>query len=130
MTVNKSNFASICVDKKVYLAGGVVNNALTFHVEELDVNTMNSSTACLYQPMISYNDNSAAVKNNLVVFFTYSPYAGIERNKFDIYNIQTGRWSLGVFPPDLIPTNSFTAITSVNNEIYAVIGKKLYKMNL
>jgi hypothetical protein len=66
----------------------------------------------------------------MIVFFAYSPFAGIDHHKFDIYNIQTGAWSIGVFPPDLITTNYFTAITSANNEIYTVIDDKLYKMNL
>ena len=130
MAVNKDGFAAISVNGKVYLAGGSVNNAITFHVEELDVNTMSSSNACLHQPMVDHNDNSAAVKNNMIVFFTYSPFSGIDHHKFDIYNIQTGVWSIGVLPPDLITTNYSTAIIPVNNEIYAVIGDKLYKMNL
>jgi N-acetylneuraminic acid mutarotase len=130
MAVNKDGFAAISINGKVYLAGGTVNNAVTFHVEELDVNTMTSSNACLHQPMFSSNDNTSAVKNNMIVFFGYSPFSGIDHHKFDIYNIQTGVWSIGVFPPDLMTTNYFTAITSANNEIYAVIDDKLYKMNL
>ena len=130
MAVNKEAFAAVEANGKVYLAGGVVNSAVTFHVEELDVNTMSSSNACLHQPSFSYNVNSAAVRNNMIVFFTYSPFAGIDHHKFDVYNIQTGVWSIGVLQPDLITTNYFTAITSVNNEIYAVIDDKLYKMNL
>jgi hypothetical protein len=130
MQVNKGSFAAISVNEKVYFAGGVVNDAVTFHVEELNVNTMNSSNACLHQPMISYDGKSAVVRNELVIFFTYSPFSGIERNKFDIYNRQTGLWSVGVLPLDLIPQGILSSIVSVNNEIYTVIGNKLYKMNL
>ena len=130
MAVNKDGFAATSANGKVYLAGGTVNNAITFHVEELDVNNMTSSNACLHQPMFSSNNNTSAVKNNMIVFFAYSPFSGIDHHKFDIYNIQTGAWSIGVFPPDLITTNYFTAITSANNEIYTVIDDKLYKMNL
>jgi hypothetical protein len=97
MAVNKDGFAAISINGKVYLAGGTVNNAVTFHVEELDVNTMTSSNACLHQPMFSSNDNTSAVKNNMIVFFGYSPFSGIDHHKFDIYNIQTGVWSIGVF---------------------------------
>lgn len=130
MQVNKGSFAAISVNEKVYLAGGVVDNAVTFHVEELNVNTMTSSGSCLHQPMVSYDSKSSAIKNNRIVFFTYSPYFGIERNKFDIYNIQTGVWSVGILPIDLVPYGVFSAIVSVNNEIYTVIGTKLYRMNL
>ena len=130
MQVNKGSFAAIGLNEKVYFAGGTVNYAATFHVEELNVNTMNSSSSCLHQPMICDNDKCAVVKNELVIFFTYSPISGIESNKFDIYNLQTGVWSIGVLPPDSFSSNSFTAIVSVNNEIYTVIYNKLYKMNL
>ena len=130
MLVNKGNFAAIGLNEKVYFAGGVTNIAATFHVEELNVNTMNSSSSCLHQPMDCFNDKSAVVKNELVIFFTYSPISGIERNKFDIYNTQTSVWSIGVLPPDSFSSNSLTAIASVNNEIFVIIDNKLYKMNL
>ena len=129
MLVNKSDFAAIGLNEKVYFAGGVTNNAPTFHVEELNVNTMNSSSSCLHQPMVCFNDKSAVVKNELLIFFTYSPFSGIERNKFDIYNMQTGVWSIGVLP-NSFSSNSLTAIAAVNNEIYVIIDSKLYKMNL
>ena len=128
MLVNKGSFAAVGINDKVYIAGGMVNYAATFHVEEINVNTMNSSSSCLHQPMICDNDKCAVVKNDIVLFFTYSPVSGIERNKFDIYNMQTGAWSIGVLPPE--SSTTYTAIASVNNEIYTVINNKLYKMNL
>ena len=129
MQVNKGSFAAIRVNEKVYLAGGVVNNAATFHVEELNVNVMNSSNSCLHQPMIG---GGAVTKNDKIIFLSNSQISGIAANKFDIYNTQTGVWSVGVLPPDLISTNNYTpvAIGSANNEIYTIIGTKLYKMNL
>ena len=130
MQVNKGSFAAITVNEKVFLAGGIVDNAASFHVEELNVNTMNSSGSCLHQPMVCTNDKDAVVKDDKVLFFTYSPFSGIERNKFDIYNTQSGLWSVGVLPLDLIPADAFSAIVSVNNEIYTVINNKLYKMSL
>jgi hypothetical protein len=129
MQVNKGSFESISVNEKVYFAGGLINNAPTYHVEELDVNTMNSSSACLFQSLVSYNDKNAIMKDDQVVFFTPG-YSGINMNKFDIYNKQTGIWSIGFIQPNLISTSFFTAIASANNEIYAVINNKLYKMNL
>ena len=130
MLVNKGSFAAIGVNEKIYFAGGAVNYAATFHVEELNVNAMNGSSSCLHQPMICDNDKSAVVKNELVIFFTYSPISGIENNKFDIYNMQTSVWSIGVLPPDLFSPHSFTAIATVNNEIFVIIDGKLYNMNL
>ena len=116
----------------MYLGGGVVNNAPTFHVEELNVNTMNSSNSCLHQPMICFLDKGAVSKNELIVFLTSPVVSGIEINQFDIYNSQTGLWSIGVLPSGIIKTDGYTpiAIESVNNEVYTIIGTKLYKMNL
>ena len=130
LQVNKSDFAAISVNEKAYFAGGLVNNAASFHVEELNVNTMTSSHSCLHQPMVSYNEKSAAIKNDLILFFTPSYFTGIERNKFDIYNTQNGMWSVAVFPLHLIPDGVASTIVSVNNEVFASIGDKLYKMNL
>ena len=79
MLVNKGSFAAIGLNEKIYFAGGVVNDAATFHVEELNVNTMNSSSSCLHQPMVCDNDKSAVVKNDMVLFFTDLPFSGIER---------------------------------------------------
>src|SRR4030095_3604047 len=132
MQINKASFAAISVNEKVYLAGGTVNNAGTFHVEELNVNTMNSSSSCLHQPMICEIDKGAATKNDMIIFFTSPIISGIDINEFDIYNPQTGLWSIGVLPPGLIQTGSYApiALGSINSEIYTVIGTKLYRMNL
>ena len=54
-----------------------------------------------------------------------------DENKFDIYNLQTGTWSIGVLPPGLTAQYlSVAPIVSVNNEIYVILENKLYKMNL
>jgi len=130
MQINKGSFAAIGLNEKVYFAGGATNDAPTFHVEELNVNTMNSSSSCLHRPMVCDNDKSTVVKNELVIFFTDLPFSGNERKTFDIYNLQTGVWSIGVLPPDSFSPHSFTAIATVSNEIFVIIDGKLYKMNL
>ena len=127
MQVNKGGFAAISIDEKVYLAGGEVNHTATFHVEELNVNTMTSTYTCLHQPMRWSNP---VIKNDKIIFLTNSFISGIELNKFDIYNTRTGIWSVGVLPPGLIKTGTPIYVESANNEIYTVIGTKLYKMNL
>ena len=55
---------------------------------------------------------------------------GIERNRVDIYNPQNGVWSVGVLPINLIPEGVVCTIVTVDNEVFAAIGTKLYKMNL
>ena len=130
LQVNKGSFAAISVNEKVFFAGGLLNNAATFHVEVLNVNTMNSSNSCLHQPMVAYNEKSVAIKSDLILFYTPSPFMGIERNRVDIYNPQNGVWSVGVLPINLIPEGVVCTIVTVDNEVFAAIGTKLYKMNL
>jgi len=130
MQVNKESFAATSVNGKVYFAGGIINNNISFLVEELNVNTMNSSGSCLHQPMVSYGSKGAVVKNDMIIFFDNSPFAGIAINRFDIYNWQTNNWSIGVLPADIANNYNARAIVAVNNEIYTMIDNKLYKMNL
>ena len=130
MHVNKGSFAATSVNEKVYFAGGFINNAISFHVEELKVSTMNSSSSWLHQPIVSYDSEGFVVKNDLIIFFDDSPFAGIAINRFDIYNWQTGNWSAGMLPADVVNSYNCRAIVSVNNEIYTLIDNKPYKMNL
>jgi hypothetical protein len=132
MQVNKEYFAATCVNEKVFFAGGWVNNVMSFHVEELSVSSMTSTSSCLHQPMATGSEG-AVVKNDLIIFFNISPwYAGVALNRFDIFNWQTGNWSVGVLMSDTaeLSNSSSRPIVSVNNEIYTIIDNKLYKMNL
>ncbi|HEX6847727.1 MAG TPA: hypothetical protein VF144_12155 [Chitinophagaceae bacterium] len=136
MQVNKEYFAVTSVNEKVFFAGGFLisgMSGMSFHVEELNVNTMNSTSSCLHQPMVSYGSKGAVIKNDLIIFFNDSPlYAGVALNRFDIFNWQTGNWSVGVMAPDLADPGSSGSrpIVSVDNQIYTIIGNKLFKMNL
>ena len=129
MQLNKGSFAAIGINDKIYLAGGSINDQIgTLEVEELNVNTMNSSSSCLFQPTIYHSDKNVVLKNNQLLFF--SGFKTVE-NKFDIYNLQTGIWTIGVLPPGLTAQYLEVAlIVSVDNEVYVVIDNKLYKMNL
>ena len=55
------------------------------------------------------------LKNNKIVFFTGR---GVEKNKFDIYDITTDTWSIGVLPQNIVGAS----IISVNNTIYVAGG--------
>ena len=128
MQTTKGSFAAIGVNNKIYLAGGSLNDQIgTVEVEELNVNTMSSSTSCLFQPTIYHTDRNAVIKDNQILFF-----GGMKVNekKFDIYDLQTGTWSIGVLPPGLTTQYlSVAPIVSVNNEVYVILDNKLYKIN-
>ncbi len=59
---------------------------------------------------------SAVQKKDTIVFFTG---AGAEKNKFDIYAINSKEWSIGVLSENI----EGAAIISVNNIIYVAGGK-------
>jgi hypothetical protein len=110
----KGNHAAISVNNKIYWAGGAVNTVsgtfsyVSRQVEIKDVNTNTSSIACLFQPNSNFQ---GVLKNNKIVFFRGS--WGTQLNKFDIYDISTNTWSIGVFS-----TSVGGSIVSSGNVVY------------
>ena len=80
--------------------------------------------------MVASNSNSAVTKNDKVLFYSYMTYSLMESNKFDIYNWQTNTWSIGVLPPNLVPPDKSRVMAVSGQDVYIVIGNKLYKMNI
>jgi hypothetical protein len=107
----------IAVGNKNYWAGGWYYSPATYvqptdQVVIRDESTHTSTYACLFQPNSHFD---AVVKNNKIVFFTGW---GSAKNKFDIYDITTDTWSIGVLNQDI----AGAAIISVNNTIYVAGG--------
>jgi PKD domain/Kelch motif/Galactose oxidase, central domain len=59
---------------------------------------------------------NAVIKNNKIIFFRHYAIA----NKFDIYDIATNTWSIGVLPQNF--KYEYTSIIAVNNTIYIAGG--------
>jgi hypothetical protein len=121
----KTSLASIAFGGKIYWAGGVTiapcsgPGMLSNQVEIYDVNANNSSFDCLFQPN-AWNYISAVEKNGKLVFFTQD----FGSNKFDIYDVSSNSWSIGV-----LPQNFAGVIISVNNIIYVSDGIQVWKLN-
>ncbi len=117
----KARMASIAFGNKIYWAGGV-NSLVASHwnqssqVEIDDVYTQTSSFACLFQPNM-WNPHGAAEMNGKLVFFMGYGSSGVI-NKFDIYDVVTNTWSIGVLNQNLFNTS----IISVNKTIYVAGG--------
>ncbi|MEO7292369.1 MAG: kelch repeat-containing protein, partial [Ginsengibacter sp.] len=113
----KGGHASIQFNGKIYWAGGRTNTSVypysSNKVEIKDVSSQSLSLACLFQPNAFFN---AVEKNNKIAFFTGE--WGNEKNKFDIYDITTNTWFIGL----LSQTFSGASIISVNNVIYVAGG--------
>ena len=123
----KSAMAGIAVNNKIYWAGGDVYNTPGGgqQVEIRDVTTSTTTFGCLFQQNSgsSYGMNSsfdAVVKNNKIVFFTSEGGYGFGeiKNKFDIYDISTNTWSIGVLSQNIFGAS----IICVNNIIYVAGG--------
>ncbi len=113
LSIARGYMASIAVGNKNYWAGGSNTTNETNEVVEIrDMNSGSSTFDCLFQPNAFF---SAVLKDNKIVFFTGD---GAEKNKFDIYDIATNTWSIGVLPQSI----TGAAIISVNNTIYVAGG--------
>ncbi len=107
----------IAVGNKNYWAGGQYYSPATYiqttdQVVIRDETTHTSTYACLFQHNSHFD---AVVKNNKIVFFTGR---GLEKNKFDIYDIATNTWSIGALNLNIVGAS----IITVNNTIYVAGG--------
>jgi N-acetylneuraminic acid mutarotase len=116
----KAFHAGIAIAGKIFWAGGLHN--FTFsdpntRVDIKDINTGTYSIDCLSFPA-TWNKNYGhhIVKDNKIVFLREF---GPDLNKFDIYDVTTNSWSIGVLPQPLPSGSSFI---SVNNTIYIAGG--------
>jgi N-acetylneuraminic acid mutarotase len=117
LSEGKYGHAGIAVKDRIFWAGGNTgafpNIAGSCSVEIVNVITGEISIQKLFKP----GYRTAHVKNNQIVFFTGD-------NKFDIYDVTTDKWAIGVLP------TGFTGgpVISVNNTIYVVSGVQVYKL--
>ena len=127
LSEEKGAMGAIAVGNKNYWAGGLnVHFGQTTYlpvntVEIMDMSTGSVSLDCLFQK----NSGCAAVQKNFkIVFFT--PHTtqngwlptGMVTNKFDIYDLNSNRWSIGVLPVNIYDAS----VISVNNTIYVAGG--------
>ena len=109
--------ASICVNGKIYWAGGYTGydaandkNITTCKVEIRDVSTGSSSFTNLSAPNeFTGSWGKPIYYNNKIIFPGW--------NYFDIYDTQTSTWSIGQFPPNV---NVYGSVILVNNALYAI----------
>jgi N-acetylneuraminic acid mutarotase len=105
------------------LAGIAVNDNIYWArdcaVEVKNVNTGNSSISYLFKSGAAWiidNGQNVVLKNGKLIFFRHND-AVID--KFDIYDIASNTWSIGVLPQ---PVPKYASIISVNNIIYVAGG--------
>lgn len=113
----KYDFAGIAVNNKIFWSGGLTGTSFSPSclVEIREINTGNSSTQSLSSAGVG---PSVVAKGNKILFFPYRS-TGRDTNKFDIYDMATNTWSIGVLPMKV----EGVSIISVNNIIYLAGGK-------
>ena len=121
----KAFHAAIFKSGKIYWSGGATyinyqggignEDLLTCQVEIKDVNTQVSSFANLAYPKYV---NGAFEKDNKIAIISF--YSGWQYwPDFDVYDVSSNTWSVGVLPQSL---SSYASVISVNNVIYVAGG--------
>ena len=110
----------IVVDHNIYWAGGIGNSLQNSCLVEIrNTITGNTSVQYLFKPGFWWQGvgQQAVIKNNKIVFLRhFEPDSSL--NKFDIYDIATNTWSIGVLPVEI----DFFSVISVDNTIYIAGG--------
>jgi N-acetylneuraminic acid mutarotase len=118
----KAFFAGINVGNKIYWAGGDDGNGMpSCKVEIRDLVSQTSSTAFLFHPFsyVTHEGQNVLVKDNKIIWFaTLDPLNGNSTDKFNIYDMLTNTWSIGLLPVKI----SGASVISVNNTIYVAGG--------
>jgi len=108
---------SVAAGNRIYWAGGYNGSNRSCLVEIKDAITGNSSIANLHEPGSWETEiQNTVLINGKIVFFTRNQGA----HKFDIYDIATDTWSIGVLPANI--DVEVASIISVNNTIYVAGG--------
>jgi hypothetical protein len=120
MYEGKSFHGGIAAGGKIIWAGGAgkTPDPYTCLVEIKNTTTGTSSIEYLSKPAgwSSFDGQHLVLKNNKIIFLRVW---GSERNKFDIYDLITNTWSIGILPQPIPQGSSFI---SVNNVIYVSSG--------
>ena len=112
----KGAAAGISVGNTNYWAGGYTYYGQSYGLsKQVEIRDMKSGSST-FESLFQANGFFTAVnKNDTIVFFTGS---GAEKNKFDIYDIKTKTWAIGVLPVNI----EGAGIISINNTIYVAGG--------
>lgn len=106
------------------LLGGIAVGANIYWAQDCSVEIKNvsswtSSISHLFKPGAAWiidNGENIVLKDGKLVYFRHSDPVP---DKFDIYDISTNKWSIGVLPQ---PVPKWASIISVNNTIYVAGG--------
>ena len=117
LSEERAEIGSILANNKIFWAGGYVWNTTwndyseTNVVEIRDLTSNTTSFDCLSEAKAGL---TAVRKDNKIIFF-----GGYNSTRFDIYDLTTNSWSIGVLPQNL----HWASIISHNNVLYVSGGQ-------
>ncbi len=117
---SRQYMAATNVGNKIYWAGGLCNTFLSCSVEIQDLASGSFTQQNLSAPGAFWKNGgqNAVVKDNKIILYRTSELQNTYPDRFDIYDISTGTWSVGVLPIVL----KEASIISVNNVVYLAGG--------
>jgi hypothetical protein len=125
---NRLGHTGIVIADKIYWAGGTTGCS----VEIKDILTGSTSIQHLFKPGFWWQGigQQAVIKNNKIIFLRHYDIDSAP-DKFDIYDVITNTWAIGVLPFDI----ELFSVISINNTIYiaggavnGVVSEKVYKL--
>jgi hypothetical protein len=123
----RGEMGAIAANNKIYWGGGFVYDpaindwAPTNSVEIKDLPTNTTTFDCLCE---AKSQLTAMRKDDKIIFFGGQLY-GMLTARFDIYDLTSKSWSIGVLPDHL----RGAAIASFNNVLYVTNGLKVWKLD-
>ncbi|HEX6846201.1 MAG TPA: hypothetical protein VF144_04450 [Chitinophagaceae bacterium] len=109
--------AGVVSNDVLYLAGG--QSSALCSVETWNTITGERTVMQLFGPAswATYQAQNAVIRNNKIIYLRHG--GGSDATKFDIFDIQTNLWSIGLLPQQ-IPDRAL--VISVNNVVYIAGG--------
>ncbi|GAA4469199.1 hypothetical protein GCM10023189_55860 [Nibrella saemangeumensis] len=115
--------SGIAVGDNIYWAGGLrysggVADESDCSVEIRNIHSQVSRLEGLFKPAswVTVEGQNAVVKDNKILYFRH--YNTDDTSRFDIYDIASGSWSIGVLPKSI----TGVSIIAVNNTVYIAGG--------
>jgi hypothetical protein len=129
MTQTKDGFATISKNGTLYLAGGYdySANSVTAVVEEINTLTNQRSFSCLSGPN-TFGSNVTSF-NNWLIFYGDNAFTGTIPDRLELYDTQTGSWTIGNLPAGMFREGYWTSIIADGNKVYMAANDKLYQLN-
>ncbi len=129
MTYPKERFGTISKNGTLYMVGGYDNSPNTVTAEVEDIHTIGDqrSFSCLSGPN-TFGSN-VTLHNKWLIFYGDNGFTGTIPDRLELYDTQTGSWTIGNLPTGMFRGGYWTSIVADAIKVYMVANDKLYQLN-